>query len=398
MSDISVKDQFERWNQETKQVFEQTTNEVKSFIKSIQQRLRENTIRNIPVDFGKFLYSCLGDRINGQRQSVLNMDMLNNRGYPDLAKEKNCTIEEYLKKHDKRHNWRNNGEEFYDTQAWFTAGRLFGISYVNAPDRLHTMHIEEGMIFKYLMQEHVDCVKNKLKRKCCQDFLNFRNDFVTGLSKLNGLIDINVPVKIAVVSQIVTGVKYNYMNIYHGNSAAIVIDKVYDDVVKQASFSLPEFDIWDRMVGVNAHTLKHSSDELYPVFSLQFGSVTNDKTVPLTTKVFGNIDISSTMSSNTYDTLFNTNENRILQQNVDSDELLGFNHIVNNAHTNNKKYLTDRNTVFSDGIVMNISDLINHPAVIDGVNKRVDFFCENSKKLQDMKHEYVGLYMTNGDF
>lgn len=405
MSIITVKDQFDIWSKQSQDFFDKLEEDITAITEPIQTSLKNNSISNIPHDFGKFLYSCLGERVTGQANSVINTEWLktdNGKAIIDAAKEKKCTVEEYLRQHDYHSDYRSN-KVFNQTQAFLTAGRKFGVTYVTGGgDRTHTMYFGEGAIFKYFTQEHVDCVRNKAKRVCCQEFLDYKNEFVFAYKQLNNddnIIEVGLPIEIAKITQLTTGAKYANKNsrTSERNMSAIVIEQYEKDVVESATIAMNDIDVWDKQANVNVS--RHTVHNLIPAFTLQFGSVKGNKRANGNSKptvTYCNVDIGINDIKTSLDSLDQYTDSPICNANDTRQESMMFHNIINKLD-NNERYYARQDMNTGCGIVVNMVDLIKHPNVQGAIQKRLDFFKSWSEKLQELKHKNASLYFLNSD-
>ena len=399
---LSVKEQFDIWKQQTEDVFGESKSGIVALMEPIQKTIKNECTANIPRSFGEFLYSCLGDRVVGQTKSVINTAWLKTdkgKHIAELAEQKKCTVEEYLEKHDYRKSW-DDKKTFNQTQAFLSAGRKFGVSYVTGcGDRSHTIYFEEGTIFKYLTQEHVDCILNKEKKKCTQAFLDYRDEFVSELNKLSKeVITLGVPVKIAKIAYLTTQTQFNRYENRENNLSATVIQEITDDFVESATIAMPTIELWDRS-SIGSHCAKGNL-ALNIAMSIQFGSMKgkkvgrNPNTKPVT--VFGNVDFSGGELTNTFDCIENGNDH-LVQGTHSTIGLPDFCCISNGINLTSDRYYANESITSPDGIAINMLDLVKHPNVQDAINKRVEFYKTWSVKLQELKHSFAGLYFLNGD-
>ena len=399
---ITVKDQFTEWKKQAKSTIGKAKKELDALVEPIQRNLKLNTIGNIPQDFGKFLYSCLGERVTGQRSSVLNATFFkkNSNGIAlvEKAKEKKCTIEEYLQKHDFSTDWRGN-KHYRDTQGFITAGRRFGVSYYTGDgERTHTIYFEDGKVFEFLTQEHVDCIKNSLKKECTQAFLDYRDAFVKNLATMNqqdNIIEINVPVTIARIVTLSTRKKYDRGGDYNDSLSATVVESTHNETVQFATLEVPEFEIWDKASNVESRDARRGISAVHPFVAIRFGSVTDDKTPVKDTIQFGGIDISSEQFSHTLNTV-EANRDDLISPVSATGNAQEF-HTLFNKIPEKDRYYARRNGTQTDGVMLNMKDLFLHTELQKAIQKRVDFFIAESVKLQELKHKFAGMYFLNSD-
>ena len=392
---ISVKEQFEIWKKESSETFDKLKVDTDAVVEPIQRDIKLNTIENIAHDFGKFLYTCLGERVVGLSNQVINMDLMNKLDYPAKAVEAKCTLEEYLEKHDCGTDYRGI-KQFKETQAYLTAGRKFGVSYiVRTGKRSHTIFFEEDKIFEYMVQEHVDCIKNKAKKECAQAFLNYRDSFVNDINHLNddNIFEINVPLKVAKVSTLQTGAKY-YTDSYSRNGAsAMVVEDITDDVAQFATITTPAFEKWDKISNVNSRDARRGATDLNIAMSVQFGRVTGKSGNYKTVLSQGNVDFAFDKFRHSVDTLKDSSNSPVVEIH-ETNNFLTFCEIINKDQQQDH-YALRNCSKYMDGVPMNVGDVINHPILRKEIQTRIDFFKTKSNALQDMKHSFAGLYFIN---
>jgi hypothetical protein len=250
--DIQLKTLHDDFQNEIADAIEKTNKASEDDLNQFQR----NTMDNIAQQFGDFLYTALGDRVTGQRNSVLNKRLLESEKGQRLletAKSNNQTIEEYLISDQKKYGYQAKWYNHNPVQIYITAGRKFGVSYFTGDgNRVHTIYFGAGQCFKYLTQEHVDCVRNKQKRKCAQDFLKFRDDFVDGIDSINSkLIHIPMNVKLGVASCITKTKKINQNGSYTDRSknSYTIMDDYIDGKITHMMVNAPSISIWN---GVNS--------------------------------------------------------------------------------------------------------------------------------------------------
>ena len=94
-------DQLRTWNKECKTKLSDATTALDNECEDDVDSFRRNVLDNIPQQFGDFLYTALGDRVTGQRRSVLNQVYLENnytgKRIVEMANAQNQTVEDYCK-------------------------------------------------------------------------------------------------------------------------------------------------------------------------------------------------------------------------------------------------------------------------------------------------------------
>jgi len=191
---------LKQWDDEYIKVLTEKTDILNETLSAKEEEFKLNVSKSIIVPFGEFLYTSLGDRVTGQRSSVLNKDWFNNsingQRITERATANGKTIEEQLQK---------DAVSYYAhrTFSHITAGRKFGFSYyARGGARLQTKYFKPENCFRFLTQEHVNCIKNKQKKECTQDFLNYRDEFTNKLHGFKQVFDVDIPIQVAKISSI----------------------------------------------------------------------------------------------------------------------------------------------------------------------------------------------------
>ena len=388
------------WENDTNACFDVIKNKVSEVTEPIRRDLELNTIKHIPIEFGKFLYSCLGEKVNTRRVSVINQTYIDKSTHGKMitekAKEKKCSIQEYLTSHN--YYTYNNEKIFNPTQAYILTGKQFGIACSNSKgDGINVTYVEADAIFKFLTQEHVDCINDKEKKECAQAFLDYRNSFISELDTLDtdNIININVPVKIASIITLSSTDKYNSDRYTNNRDTACVIKEVKDDIANVVTITTPTFAIWDKVMEFSNNTARATFD-LNPCFSVLFGKVMEnlDQCKYKYTICMGNVDIGTTVVSSTIDSLNNSSNDYVMRI-PETQRFDSFGKIINKAVNNFDSYKAMQVSKDVNGLIMNLDDIINHPDVQSAIQKRVTFFKDKSKELQELKHKHAGLFFLN---
>jgi hypothetical protein len=363
------------------------------------EQLRRHSLDNIPQKFGDFLYTALGDRITGQRSSVMNTTYIeNNSNVVALGKraEANGISLEKFVRQEQADYIPNNWSSHFQPQLWITAGRKFGVSYVTGENgqRSHTIYFGAGSCFAHLTQEHVDCVKNKLKRACAQSFLDFRDEFLDGIEDLSDkVIPVSVPVKLGVVSCITKSPMINANA--HGYSdrakkTFTVMDNVVDDEITDVIANVNTIEVWDKVTDLSSGSVGSEKVDIPTYVSLTFLKI-NDTNKTHT--IIGNVDIGMddvATSSQNMDSFANRGVlNRL--------DCITEHHRFQHSQSMYKAGYADYSPRDSNGIVLNMDEVLQNPTVKAELDKRIKFYNDMSDKLQKMKHDHATLYFVNAD-
>lgn len=368
-------------------------------------QFQKNTHFDIAQQFGDFLYASLGDRVTGQRQSVLNETFFKEtdtgKDIAKKAKEANQTIEEYVKEsYLKLRNlpyWERRmrgGYSKQQIQLYITVGRRFGISYFTGNDgRTHTMYFGKGECLKYLTQSHVDCVKNRQKRECVQDFYNFKVDFLKALEAMSTrLIPVNQPVQIGIISLITKMKKFSIKPVYQRSSGEYTnLDSIEDLEVTHMGITTQQITPWDMKEKVSIYDVRDENAKSPAYISVFFFNV-NDKKKDIS--IVCNLHMS--VSEITH-TLINATV-----QNTDSVisyiDCVPRNYTVHAGQEYLKNYIDSGYTMTeAGGVILNMDVLWKNPVVQAEVQTYIKFYNDMSQKLQELKHKHSTLYFLNGD-
>jgi hypothetical protein len=365
------------------------TNKFNTIVTPKIERFQRNVIGNIPQEFGNFLYTSLGDRVTGQRSSVLNTTYFENDEHgKECAKkalEAKQSIEEYLKEDQKTNGMYYN---HHQPKLYITAGRKFGLSYLTGNGgRVHTMYFGAGSCFKYLTQEHVDCIKNKEKKECTQMFLDYRNEFASGLDNLHDkLIPVDIPVDLGMVNKITSKRKYPSNGYYNNNTDIYFIMEDYkQDRITHVYTSVKSVDIWDKISYTNS-TVKSDRITAPSYISFRFMNIDDTKK---TTRALFNLDVSVEMGHGGTIDSYNNKESSTT--------------INKQSYVNLRGGKLAKGTIYDydhkncEGVILNIDDVFNNSIVDKTIEDSINFYVEMTDKLRDIKHEQSALYFLNGD-
>jgi len=371
-------------------------------LEPIIEQFQKNTLDNIPQQFGDFLYTCLGDRVVGQSNSVINQAYLD--AHTELstnAQNMDMTIEEYIKKKQKEQNelphYMRRYNRYDQYQIWITTGRKFGVSYIAGDgNRKHTIYFGAGECFQHLTQEHVDCIHNKLKKSCAQSFLDFRNDFSNGLLELGDtIIPVDVQTKLGIVSCIRKSPKINTnANSYRDTEVKNyhILDDIMDSRITHVHAQMNIIPIWNKKSTVIARDAK-SEIVNYPSYvTLTF---LNINTVERTIAIIGNIDIGMSQVNTSMHNACMLEQRQVLNR-LPYISYDTYNYIKSSPAMR-ESGLNDGIERDAEGVLLNMDEVINHPQVKDIIDTRIKFYNDMSDRLQQMKHENATLYFVNAD-
>lgn len=379
------------WDGECKLAIANAKELADTSIEPDSDKFKRNVLDNIPQHFGEFLYTALGDRVTGQRSSVLNREFIkNNSLLVEEAKEQGITVEKFLS--DKAINDKNMVYGVDQHQAFITAGRKFGVSYFTGSGaRVHTIYFGAKHAFKYLTQDHVDCVKNKKKKECTQAFLDFRDNFIGGLDGLNNSLDETpIDVKLGVVS-LVNKTSKICRDTYNSSNTGryTLLDDVIDSTITHTITSIQEYPIWNMRDRLRSGEVKSIYGDIPSYISLTFLNIKQDDTI----SVVGNVDFSVRSSKHSLEFASNDNVRTVVNH---LDYINSYHRITDHAAVRDSGH-SKLHTRDSGGVLMNMDDVVKNPAVRAIIDKRVDYYAKHSTLLQELKHEYADLYFVNAD-
>ena len=152
-------DNLQQWHIECQNKIAEAKAIADSTVEADVEQFQRNTLDNIQQQFGDFLYIALGDRVTGQRSSILNTKFFEEtqKGKEIVieATTKGITVEELLTIKQKEVNsmdyYNARFSDIKQVQLYITAGRKFGVSYFTGEgDRVHTMYFGAAQAFTYL--------------------------------------------------------------------------------------------------------------------------------------------------------------------------------------------------------------------------------------------------------
>ena len=382
-----------QWDSECKLAISKAKELADTSIEADADKFKRNVLDNIPQHFGDFLYTALGDRVTGQRSSVINSEFISNN--PDEVKaadEAGITLETYFAEKANGKHTPDSYSHYEEPQIFITAGRKFGMSYfTGSGTRVHTVYFGAGKAFKYLTQDHVKCIKNRHKRECTQKFLDFRDGFIHGLDGLDGvLLETPIDVDSGVVSIIDKSVKVNNE---HGNwnntnrTQFTCMDSITPTQITHTLVTMQKYDLWNKVSRVSGSSVRNNSTFSPSYISLMFLNISDNKM-----SAIGNVDIS--VASTEHGLRFaDNNHTRNVIHHLDFVQWQRLNQEVAIREAG----FSDMAIVDPSGILMNMDKVIENPAVRDILDKRINFYMDHSAKLQELKHEYADLYFVNAD-
>lgn len=390
------------FNDECVQTIKTASDKVDSFMKPYVEKFQNNILNNIPQEFGNFLYAALGDKITGQRNFVVNnkyfAENYNGKKISERAHLAGTSVIKYIKNsywNDKIMTFEARSRRYkeIDIQAYLTAGRKFGISYFANSRRIHTMYFGAGQCFRFLRPEHVQCVKNKLKRECAHDFLNFRDEVLNGIEKLSSeIIEVNVPIKLAQVFRVSKTNKLSQYDGYSAPSNYILMEGIVDSMITHVISVIPKYDVWNGYDTVYSGELKKDEVEHPSFISLIFMNINKNENAY---KIIANVDIDINNMNNTLQKAHLYNESEIMNI-VEGHEKIRSNYKYKKSIISETEY--DNYTLKStEGIILNLDEVLKNPTVTDFLEKRIQFFNNISENLQQLKYKHSTLYFINGD-
>lgn len=405
--------QLKAWNDDC--VNQLTTAEKKMddvIIPDLEQ-FQKNTHEDISQQFGDFLYACLGERVTGQRSSVLNTTFFNEteegKNLMEEAKKAGKSIEDYLveytktiKQHQHNFYYRRSARTLatQQVQLYITTGRRFGISYFTGDDgRTHTMYLGKGECLKYLTQEHVDCVKNRQKRECVQDFFNFKTEFFDKLNDLrNCLIPLDQIVELGMVSilrkanKLATGIYNN-----NRNKEYLFMDETVNSKITHMMITVQDLEPWNKKEKVSIYDVRNDTSNTPAYISIMFLNIDDHEA---TINIVANLDMSVTEVMHSLRNASAVNQNYIVKHlnctRTRGDEDVNVIRSIMNKDSAYNRTITYEIRL-SDGNILNMDVLWNNPVVQAEVKKRIAFYNDMSNKLQELKHKFSTLYFLHSD-
>lgn len=382
---------LQTWDAECKAIIHSEQASVKAELEEIGETFQKETLENIPQIFGDFLYTALGDRVTGQRSSVLNKTLFEKsakgKEVRKMAEKNGTSIEEALKAdYAQNHNYYS----YTPLQAYITVGRKFGVSYLTGNgNRVHTMYFGSGSCYRFLTQAHVDCIKNKLKRELTQKFLDFRDEFSGGISNyVDMLIPTPIDIEVGDVS-IIEKVKKNDRNSYSAKKETyFIMDGLIEDKITHTLMNVQEEEVWDKQSELRSSTIKQDRCNSPSFVSMTFLNINDDKQ---TIKVMGNVDIDMQEVKTSLDNADNPKVSNSINRSVHNSNY----YRITDAEPLKDKRMYESTTL--SGHIHNMTEVLQTPIVKNRLKEMVTFYNDMSYKLQQLKHNNATLYFLNGD-
>jgi len=366
-------------NKEAIEVLQNQGLSVNIILDEYQDRLRRNTLENIPLQFGTFLYTALGDNVNSTLKSVINKKYFETdtwaKSIADSAKNANMELADYLK--------ANNNGKFSGLYAYLSTGRKFGITYYTNRNT-HTMYMSPQSCFKYLQQEHVDCICNKEKRKCAQGFLDFRNEYVDTVNNLNHKL-IPTPIDITMVKVYNTNIKSKFGDRYDSRNNYIMLDKPTYKTITHTEVHIDEIDVWDCAKPSKCEVKGNSAKNIAHI-DMTFVNINDDKKE---ISRICNADIDMENTNHTYKNIDYAQD--VMQKGKYAST---YYNIGDNPVYNSRSYHSIKS---DDSLILNMDEVLKNPTVQSILEERIKFYGDMSIKLQELKHANATLYFLNAD-
>lgn len=394
MSNKIIKE-LEACNKEYEKLLDDTVDKVKPLIDGIQKTYHDNVIKNIPIDFGDYLSNALGAKVNSQRKTVINMDYCASKDYVALAKKGKVTVDEYLRKKAMEYSYWNKGEQNF---THITTGKSFGFSYYTRPKnnsvggKLYTKTIHKSQLFYFLTQEHVDLISNKAKRKCAQEFLNFRNNYVAKLNDIgNTTLDGGIPVKVATIS------KVRFQNKYKTGGDGVknyhIVEDITNDTIDKIVVGVPTVKKWDKKSLPEKRYFEYGTNKnnIVNIFVLKSVKDEDDDAKYI---VYGDIHYGYDFVNAGILGAKSDNSGILYMQSYDMRDHLGKAGIIDKS-----KYGYSSNEYrVNDKLTLNWDEIISNKNVKSTLDDIVTFYNSAGKAIATLKQRHAGLVFINGSF
>jgi hypothetical protein len=354
----------------------------------IKNQLVNDTNKNLRESFGEFLYTCLGDNITGQTHTAINQKWLDNAAdgasILEDARDNNISIDDALKNRRKGVCYSYNNRHSIQ-QAFISVGKHFGIShYAGEGTRKTTFSICPAKIFTYLTQTHVDLIKNRLKRECAQDFLDFRNEFIEKAKnytqqyiKLENPINIDV----STISKI-TPVVYQYG---HGPKEVNILTDHTNIDITHVVYSIPPFNVWNEYDSVSK-SCSYSTNAKPNYITLGFLNI-NEETNQYT--VIGGFDVTIDMIYHTLKILNNNSSIYNIECHLPKTDQAPYITYI----TQDNKYVKSDDTRFP----LNLHKVFDNVEVNGLISNMIKFLVDSTDELTKLKFKHSTLYFINSD-
>ena len=351
-------------------------------------QFQPNIMNNIQTEFCDYIDVIVGKRLNTRLQSEFNTTCYNSVFANDNVAK--LPPKEHIKT---IHN--NKVLALKNKPIYITTGRNFGVSLYNNNNNKRTRYIHKSMYFSHLTQEHVNCIKEKLVRDCVQEFIDFRNEFITKNEMLyNKLINVNIPAKTAYISNFTKEPTFSG----GGNSNSVkskllyrILDNISDDVITHIHCTIPKISIWDKVSPLRLYDIKCSAYR-------------SEREAESTASMISVNFITKTSGCHNYD--FNRN---ITYLNIVGNFDMTIDKIVHSLQTpetrgaicNRIRHATieipDYCILPAIKILFDMDKVLQHPSVKHEIDMRIKFYIDASTKLQELKYKHASLYFCNSD-
>ena len=396
---VDINKQFKEWETISNNTIQSAIDKAEAIVAPIQKEFSLGVLEDIGTNFGKFLDEALGDRVTGQRSSVLNPLWLNSetgKSYQEKAKEKGISVEDYLKHHDYFSHW-NNTKRYCKTQAYLSSGRAFGVSYwtgnnlITDESRMHTCNVSPDGYWKYILQGHVDCIKNKEKRQLVQDFVNFRDEMqkeLMGENIAKQVIELDVDLDVAQFSTLVRNNRYSF-DLYNRNSKYnLVLESIEKHPVTHVALFSPDISVWD---GISQVSIGSRGDPYIPYISINAGR----KLEKTNAEIYGNVDIGVKSYLISLVKAIVPEDNSLVSHLSEVSRGMGSSNCSFTSLVNNEGHYSYSREKTVNGLLLGWDILLQNPLVANEIQRRVEFFKRWSKRLQDIKMNHAALYFIN---
>jgi hypothetical protein len=379
-----------KYNDECTQTIQDACNRVDTVIEESVSHFSDKVYDDIPKQFGEFLATALGDRINGQRSSVVNKTFFevnaDGKALAIQAEKANQTIEEYIQEQVKKGTY-NTYYGRKDINLYLSVGRYFGVSYyAGQGNRVSTKYFHPTKSFKYLTQEHCDCIKNKRKRECAQGFLDFKLQFMEDYKNIEQAVTIetDVPIKSAKILAINVCNKYNR---YSDRAEHYrTIDNMVDKNITHIRFSTPAIEVWDMASDIDTDC-KSKSRSCESYVGANFVRIDQNKNE---FREVASVLIEASSFRHTLKSAIEGDDSIASY----GDHGLRHDYAFQNkyGHGTQRLRLQDENT-----LIMNLDEIIVLPEVKAELDKRIGFYARQSKALQELKENFADLFFVNSE-
>jgi len=392
---MKLLDEIKRHEKELKETISNKSEEIQSFGGSITNDLNNNTVSNIPQEFGEFLDVVMGDKVTTQRSSVLNnyffSDSDSGKHIVEYAKERGKTITQYLEDKIKSDaNSYYNSNQYLNYPIYITAGRGFGISYiVGKSARKQSKFADKDSIFYYLSKEHIDCVRNKRKKDCVKDFYNYKKSLLSALEPIKD--DVTIPINKEVDTISLYSSTFNNKEQRYDTYRSIIGDD-NSVVLNSCEITTTTPLTWDK---ISRFSKKRNGIDNMSLFSITFIVENKDTERVESVGTFQlNIKESYDESNNKQSHyIINDTYTKLLKEIDGSETRMHYGRFANE-----KTWACGSRHITSNDIIKDMKSIIDLPEVKSEIDKRINLYKEYSEKLLALKHKYADLYFIESDF